>query len=330
MRIDSSSILLFNSHNEVQNSSALSTQTATQVHTLASVQESEALNVIAQGIVKTMDGKTITLSQQSSLARFDSYKLETWQDIPIMTDPLVISLDGKLASVDKTETFSFDINRDGKNEDISLLEKNSGFLALDLNGNGKIDNGSELFGTKSGDGFADLSAYDEDGNGWIDENDSVFSKLMIWQKNALQDQLMTLNQAKVGALLLDSTDSNFTYRNGADNNAALKKSSVVLFEDGKSGWMSHLDFAITPPASSETQKSNNQTTTSNNNALSPFTVSKLKANSTSSDSHSLVETLNARLKILQKRLSKTTSQSEKDALMLQIMKLSMQIAELGG
>lgn len=42
-------------------------------------------------------------------------------------------------------------------------------LSLDQNGNGEIDNGTELFGTKSGDGFADLARYDLDYNGWIDE-----------------------------------------------------------------------------------------------------------------------------------------------------------------
>ncbi len=40
----------------------------------------------------------------------------------------------------------------------------------------KINDGSELFGTSSGDGFKDLATYDEDENGWIDENDSIFSK----------------------------------------------------------------------------------------------------------------------------------------------------------
>ena len=35
----------------------------------------------------------------------------------------------------------------------------------------------------TGDGFKDLAMYDEDGNGWIDENDEIFSKLLIWSKD---------------------------------------------------------------------------------------------------------------------------------------------------
>ena len=48
---------------------------------------------------------------------------------------------------------------------------------FDRNGNGKADNGSELFGVASGNGFADLRRLDEDRNGWIDESDAAFDRL---------------------------------------------------------------------------------------------------------------------------------------------------------
>ena len=60
------------------------------------------------------------------------------------------------------QTFYFDLDADGKEEEISVLN-GSGYLALDKNGDGVINDGSELFGTKNGDGFADLARYDEDG-----------------------------------------------------------------------------------------------------------------------------------------------------------------------
>ena len=53
--------------------------------------------------------------------------------------------------------FKFDIDSDGKVDEISFVGKSSGFLALDKNEDGKINDGSELFGTKSGDGFSDLA-----------------------------------------------------------------------------------------------------------------------------------------------------------------------------
>ena len=78
--------------------------------------------------------------------------------------------------------FEFDVNKDKNNSDISSLQNNVSYLALDKNGNDKIDDGNELFGVNSGDGFAELSEYDEDGNNWIDENDAIFNDLRVWEK----------------------------------------------------------------------------------------------------------------------------------------------------
>lgn len=58
---------------------------------------------------------------------------------------------------------------DGKQEEISKLNAGCGYLALDKNGDGVINDGNELFGVKTGDGFYELSKYDSDLNGWIDE-----------------------------------------------------------------------------------------------------------------------------------------------------------------
>ena len=84
-----------------------------------------------------------------------------------MCDPLVINLDGNIAEL-SDQTFLFDLDGDGEMDEISELSAKSGFLALDKNGDGTINDGTELFGTRSGNGFQDLSAYDTDHNGFID------------------------------------------------------------------------------------------------------------------------------------------------------------------
>lgn len=331
MRIESSNLSLLNYHEEFQNSASYSQTTETEVQTLTRFHESETLSLLAQGSVQTEDGKTINLSMQSELSRYDSYKVEIHQSLAQMVDPLVINLNGELAHVDESETFSFDLNSDGNEDEIALLEKGNGFLVLDRNENGIIDDGSELFGTQSGDGFADLAAFDEDGNGWIDENDSVFSKLQLWQKSALEDQLISLDQAKVGALLLFSVDSSFTFKEGADTNAELKKSSVVLFEDGRAGWMSHMDFSVTPPVTAQVQTNatTQTTTTTPRFSLSPSSLAKLTSSS-SDINESIVDSLKSRLKLLEGRLAKAKDPTEKNSIMIQILKISMQIAQLGG
>ncbi|MFQ8776527.1 MAG: hypothetical protein ACLR78_02345 [Roseburia sp.] len=79
---------------------------------------------------------------------------------PRLCDPLVINLDSNIANV-SDQKFYFDIDADGSDDSISMLNSGSGYLALDRNGDGIINDGSELFGTQSGNGFADLAAYDK-------------------------------------------------------------------------------------------------------------------------------------------------------------------------
>ncbi|MBN1839070.1 MAG: hypothetical protein JW802_03395 [Campylobacterales bacterium] len=330
MRISTSNIALSFAHEASERSVSFSRTTEQEVQTRLHVDEAESLLLKAQGEVTTQEGASIALSLQTELSRYDSYRVEIRQSLAQMVDPLVINLQGGLVDVEKEKTFSFDLNSDGVEDTLSLLAKNSGFLALDRNENGLIDDGSELFGTQSGDGFLDLSVYDDDANGWIDANDEIFSKLKIWQKGALEDKLISLSEAKVGALLLESVESAFSYKNDETLNAQLKQSSVVLFEDGKTGWMSHLDFSITPPLTLQSQTTlENGSKEEANISLAPSSLSKLKSSSTQ-ESDSLVDSLKKRLKVLQTRLSKAENEGEKNALMVQILDLSARIVQLGG
>ena len=164
----------------------------------------------------------------------------------IKTDPLMINLDTNIGSV-SNQKFFFDLDSDGKEEKISFAANGSGFLALDKNGDGKINDGSELFGTSSGDGFKDLAAYDEDGNGWIDENDSVFSKLKVWTKDENgNDYLIDLKKADVGAIYLSNADTQFSLKDDENNlNAEIKKTGIYLREStGAVGTLNHVDLVI--------------------------------------------------------------------------------------
>ncbi len=54
-------------------------------------------------------------------------------------------------------------------------------LAIDLNGNGLIDNGGELFGQPARDGYEVLETYDTFADGVIDAKDATFARLRIWR-----------------------------------------------------------------------------------------------------------------------------------------------------
>ena len=209
--------------------------------------ESESTTCASKGIVQTADGRTIDFNIEVSMSRSFMQEINMLEVKDyIKTDPLMINLDTNIGSV-SDQKFFFDLDTDGNEEEISFAGKGSGFLALDKNGDGKINDGSELFGTSSGDGFRDLALYDEDGNGWIDENDSVFDRLRIWTKDANgEDYLIDLKKADVGAIYLENADTQFRLKNDENIlNAEIKKTGIYLKEStGAVGTLNHVDLVI--------------------------------------------------------------------------------------
>jgi hypothetical protein len=157
-----------------------STTSTTSVTEKYYVAEKETTRFSTEGKVVTEDGKEINFQLNMEMSRsFQAYYEENYVvNNTSLCDPLVINLDSDIASLND-QKFLFDLDTDGILDNISTLNSSSGYLAVDKNQDGTINNGSELFGTASGNGFADLLQYDLDGNGWIDENDPIWKKLLI-------------------------------------------------------------------------------------------------------------------------------------------------------
>lgn len=209
-------------------------------------QETESTSFSTKGIVKTADGREISINMDISMSRsFTEYFEEELQIMQVNTcDPLVLNFDGDVAEL-TDQKFFFDIDGDGEEDEVSMLGSGSGYLALDKNGDGAINDGKELFGPQSGNGFGDLAAYDEDGNGWIDENDAVWSKLKIWCKNADgTDSLYTLSEKGVGAICLQNAETDFALNNAQNQtNGYIRSTGLFLYENGNAGTVQHLDVA---------------------------------------------------------------------------------------
>lgn len=198
----------------------------------------------AAGVAKTSDGREITFGVNMEMTRAFCQKYESFtKEDYICTDPLVINIDSSVASV-SDQKFLFDIDSDGEEESISFAGKGSGFLALDKNNDGKINDGSELFGTKSGNGFLDLAQHDKDKNGWIDENDEVFQNLKIWTKDENgEDKLISLKDAGVGAIYLDYASTEFSLKDEQNKtNGVIRGTGVYLKENGGVGTIQHVDL----------------------------------------------------------------------------------------
>ncbi|MCR4758353.1 MAG: hypothetical protein K5792_11180 [Butyrivibrio sp.] len=224
----------------LENNSYLSVTTIENVHI-----EEEQTTFSGQGLALTEDGRTIDFNVEFSMSR----RLCEYAGISVATaghflDPLVINVGSDVTSI-SDQSFYFDLDSDGQEEKISNLGAGSGFLALDKNGDGKINNGLELFGTKSGNGFKDLAMYDKDGNGWIDESDEVYEHLRVWLRDEDgTDRLLSLSEADVGAIYLGSAETEFTQYNSSFAVAGmLRASGMFLKESGGVGTVQQVDMA---------------------------------------------------------------------------------------
>ena len=86
----------------------------------------------------------------------------------------------ELTSLASSITY-FDLDADGFAENTGWFGAGEGLLAIDLNQNGRIDDITELFGNAQTDGFVELAALDSNLDGVIDQNDTDFGNLLVWQ-----------------------------------------------------------------------------------------------------------------------------------------------------
>lgn len=208
--------------------------------------EVEQTTVSASGTIRTADGREISFQMDLSMSR--SYYEETHISLRAgnaqRKDPLVINFDGNAAQLSDMK-FSFDLDGDGSKEEISQLAAGSGYLALDKNDNGKVDDGLELLGPATDSGFGELAALDGDRNGWIDENDAAFEQLKVWVPGTDGGELMSLKEAGVGALALAHVNSAFELRGkGNSDLGAIRDTGLFLFEDGTVGSLQEIDLTV--------------------------------------------------------------------------------------
>jgi hypothetical protein len=209
--------------------------------------ETEATTFAAEGEVRTADGRTIDISVSLSMSRqfVEQEQIHLQAGDPVVKDPLVLNFDGTAAELSQTR-FAFDIDCDGAGDQISTLSPGSGYLAVDKNGDGTINNGSELFGPATGHGFSELAAHDEDGNHWIDENDSIYDKLRIWTRTPAGDsQLFALGEKGVGAICLDYLASPFDLTDSSNRLLGqVRETGLYLTEAGAPGTIQELDIVV--------------------------------------------------------------------------------------
>ncbi len=162
-------------------------------------------------------------------------------------DPIILDLDHNgFAFTSLEDGVKFDINADGKLDQVAWT-KTDGILAYDVDGNGKIDNGSEIFtpnfaGGTHASGVAALSTLDVNHDGKIDASDTGFEKLLVWQDangNGVSDagELKGLNDYGITGISLDA-DSAEGYIDGQ----SLFAEGSFTYADGSTGSFVEVGF----------------------------------------------------------------------------------------
>lgn len=155
-------------------------------------------------------------------------------------DPIILDLDKNgfaLSSIG--DGVSFDIDADGNKDQIAWTS-DDGILAYDANGNGTIDDGSEIFtpdfnGGKFASGVAALASLDSNGDGKIDAGDAAFKDLKIWvdaDNDGISDdgELSSLSDNDVASISLTTDQTG-----GEEDGQTVFAEGEFTFEDGSTG-----------------------------------------------------------------------------------------------
>ncbi|WP_157314912.1 hypothetical protein [Chitinibacter sp. GC72] len=207
-------------------------ETTTRVH----VRESESCSMNAVGKVCLADGSQRQFAVDYTLRREASYSSVS-STHSVLRDPLVLDFGAPGMALNQTRV-NFDLDADGQVEALRLPQAE--LLFVDRNQNGKADDGTELFGAQSGNGFAELARLDRDGNGWLDSGDAAFEQLKLWHSGS--DQVRSLHQAGVGAISVQSVATPFSEKAADVVLAQLRASGIWLGEQGGAGTVRQIDL----------------------------------------------------------------------------------------
>lgn len=157
----------------------------------------------------------------------------------MFADPVVLDMNGDGLHLRGAEDgVSFDMAGTGTRQQTGFVRGDDALLYLDRDGNGLLDDGKELFGDQEGDahGFAELSKYDGNGDGWIDASDAAYDELKVfqdWNSDGVNqpDESRTLVEAGVERI---AVASRATHEVDAGGNI-IGRAGAFVCRDGSEG-----------------------------------------------------------------------------------------------
>lgn len=178
-------------------------------------------------------------------------------------DPLIIDFGAEGITLKSLEHgVNFDLDNNGFAEKTAWIGTEDGFLALDRNGNGKIDNGGELFGDqvimkngeKSTSGFVALKELDDNKDGVIDSEDDIYGKLQIWidanhNGKSESGELKSLKETGIVSISLDYHEVSFV---DDETGTRIAETADVLMKRGDAATTTQISEFWFPVNSSDT------------------------------------------------------------------------------
>ncbi len=231
--------------------------------------EQQQLNFTMQGEF-IIDNKKANLNYQLNLhASYSSMRrIET--TAAALKDPLIIQFG--TPSIGYINGYAkFDINNDHKQNDLPIFSGDVGYLVFDKNNNNRVDNGGELFGPTTNNGFSELAQLDSNNNGFFDNQDNKFSQVYIWQpkqaktnnnekslseqpnaqvnKQANKQNLVSLSQAGIKAISLNAIATPFNFRDQSKGskgaiNAQLTQTSFAITNNNQALGVHQIDVRL--------------------------------------------------------------------------------------
>ena len=167
--------------------------------------------------------------------------------VEALKDPIIVQF-GSRGLGEISGQKDFDFNQDKSLNILPVFSGDVGYLVYDKNHNNKADDGGELFGPETGQGFTELAQLDSNKNGFIDAEDQHFEQLYLWQPgndNNQAEQWLSLEEAEIQAISLSAISTPYDfYDQQGEIQAQLRQSSFAISENGIGRGVHQVDVRI--------------------------------------------------------------------------------------
>ncbi|WP_415891703.1 calcium-binding protein [Neptuniibacter sp. PT8_73] len=166
-------------------------------------------------------------------------------DAKAKESPIAIDLDrdGQIETLSQTENINFDLDDNGFAERTGWIASDDALLVRDLNQDGVIDSGKELFGNntllengqKAANGYEALQELDLNADGVVDQSEVTAADIKLWRDYNSDGitqvgELITLEEAGIESLNTGYTNTNID--DGKGN--TIEQTSTATATDGSS------------------------------------------------------------------------------------------------